>query len=237
MRSDDLVPLLAPAPGPAVGYRQGLIVTWNPDTAENTVLVGRSLMTNLPILNTSEAAILAAGDVVGILTAGRTWGILGRFTIPGTPEAVTALSSLRTASETITSLEGITSTSFVASGGPTVDIAVGASGRLLVLVSADISTQRSAVAAGNTAIPHGEMGFTLSGANTLAAATSRALVVSGNMLTSSGTITFGTSGAATRAVLLTGLAPGLTTVTAAYRLGGNATQTNISQRNITAMAL
>ncbi|HEY3484350.1 MAG TPA: hypothetical protein VGK49_03150, partial [Ilumatobacteraceae bacterium] len=114
MRSDDLVPLLAQSPGPAVGFRQGVIVTWDQETAENTVLVGRSIMTNLPILNTSEAAILAEGDVVGILVAGATWGILGRFTIPGTPEAVSALSSLRTESDSVPDFEALTSLSFTA---------------------------------------------------------------------------------------------------------------------------
>lgn len=241
MRSHDLVPLIAPVTkkGGGVSARSGLIVTWDQETAANTVLVGNSLMENLTILNTSEAAILTAGDVVTILTFGYTWGIMGRYTIPGTPEAVSALSSLRTQSASEDSIDSFTSTSFTAAPsnpGPEVEIAVGPTGRLLILLSAEISGQ-SDDTAGSTAICGGAMGFALSGANTLAASRARAVVASNNETVTSSDNTVGVTDAATRTVLLDGLNPGLTTVTSMYALVGDGTQVNINNRNITAIAI
>ena len=170
MRSDDLVPLLKESPGPAVGFRQGFIVTWNRETAENTVVVGRSLMTNLPILNTSEAAILAAGDVVGILTAGQTWGILGRFTIPGTPEAVTGIKAITdrivAASDPFEGTRNSTSYGDLTGVGvgPEVTVTVGPSGRALVFWSCDVL--REDVFQTHSS---GDVSVALSGANTIAA--------------------------------------------------------------------
>ncbi|BAL85458.1 hypothetical protein AMIS_2380 [Actinoplanes missouriensis 431] len=237
MADDELVELLRPPDaGPGVQFRQGVVMSWNQETAENLVAVDETVMANLSILNTSEAAILNIGDVVSILVSGNTWGILGRFTIPGSPEAVSALSSLRTQSASVTGLESFTSTSFKAGSGPVVSIVVGKSGRLMVFLAAEISAQGTTAAA-NTIIAGGDMGFALSGANTLGAASSRAYVVSGNILVSSSAVTFGTTGAAGRLVLLEGLTPGLTTITAMYRRRGGAVQANFENRNITAMAL
>lgn len=85
MRSDDLAPTIAPQPGPAIGFRQGTIDTYNAATGENTVIVGDALLVDLPIIGLAEARVLAAGDSVAILTVGsstRTWGILGRIVVP-----------------------------------------------------------------------------------------------------------------------------------------------------------
>lgn len=176
MRSDDLVPLLAPSPGPAVGFRQGVIVSWNPDNAENTVFVGGSLIENLAILNTSEASLLSVGDVVGILTAGPTWAILGRFTYPGTPEAVSSIQSITnriqaakvfgTGTRNSTDWGDLTGTDV----GPSVTIRVGSSGRALVFWSAEIG-QTGTWNVKDT--PH--VGVEISGASTVAAADGAAL--------------------------------------------------------------
>jgi hypothetical protein len=143
-RSDDLAPLLAASPGPAVGYRQGVIVTWDPDTAENTVSVGGALLENLNVLNTSEAAILAAGDVVGILTLPGTWAIIGRLTIPGTPEAVSSIQAITNRIKASAD-SGVGTRNSTAWGdltgaevGPSVEIRIGSSGRALVFWGAEI---------------------------------------------------------------------------------------------------
>jgi hypothetical protein len=176
MRSDDLVPLLADPRNTAVGFRQGVIIAWDPDTAENQVLVGDALMTNLPILNTSEAAILAAGDVVGILTAGRTWGILGRFTIPGTPEAVTGIQSITNRIQATADASGGTRNSttygdLTGSGvGPAVTIRIGSSGRALVFWSCELGQTGVLMTDLN---PH--VGIDVSGASTIAANAENAL--------------------------------------------------------------
>lgn len=240
MRSDDLVPLLAPAPGPAVGFRQGVIVTWDQATAANTVRVGNSLLTDLPILNTSEAAILQAGDVVGILTAGRTWGILGRFTIPGTPEAASALSALRTASDSVTTSETTASSTFddLATPGPAATLAVGASGRVLVTLSATLEYEAPRGAGLDSG--GGMMGFEVSGANTLVPFLSRALI--GRIEYSSSQVpTFDTDLraqlSASRVVLLEGLNPGETTFTAQYAQTGSGGSVEFSNRVIAVQAI
>lgn len=244
LRSNDPLKFLAPDPaasGRNVSWRKGVIVTWDRDTAENTVLINGALVENVPILNTSEAAILAAGDVVGLISFGSTWGILGRFTIPGSPEAVTALSSLRTASTTVTAQDTITSTTYVdavTNPGPVVDIAVGPSGRLLVLVSANLYSAVT-IAAGVQGKVDAAMSFALSGANTLAASTLRAVTLAATATINSSAATLDLQGAVTKTVLIEGLNPGLTTITAKYRKGtaSTPTQAQFFDRNITAMAL
>jgi hypothetical protein len=83
---DDLVGLFAPASGPGVGFRQGQIVAWNPQTGENVVNVGGTELSNLAILNTGEAIALKVGHVVGLLTMSGSWFIIGRITVPGDPD-------------------------------------------------------------------------------------------------------------------------------------------------------
>jgi hypothetical protein len=174
MRSDDLVPLLVPKrgvpSGPQVGFRQGVILSWNTDTAENTVLVAGAVMENLPILNTSEASLLTAGDVVGVLTAGPTWAIMGRYTIPGSPEAVSSIKAItnrivvdsngESGSRDSTVFGDLTGTAV----GPAVTATVGPSGRVMVFWAAELG-QTGAYMVKNT--PH--VGVQLSGANTQAA--------------------------------------------------------------------
>jgi hypothetical protein len=243
LRSNDMLKILKPDPaasGRNVAWRKGVIVTWNRDTAENTVLINGVLVENVPILNTSEAAILAAGDVVGLISFGSTWGILGRFTIPGSPEAVTALSSLRIASDTITGIDTITSTTYTdatTNPGPVMNIVVGPSGRLLVLVSANLESNATGTA-GNTYKVDAAMSFKMTGANTAAASTLRALTLLGDVTITSSASTFLLAGALTKAVLVSGLNPGLTTLTAQYRKGTAATPTSARffDRNLTAMA-
>lgn len=143
MRSDDLVPLLAPPVAKGISYRQGVVVSWNQDTAENTVMVGASLLTNLPVLNSTEANLLVPGDVVGILVSGATWAILGRLIIPGTSEAATAIQSItnriQAASDFTSGTRNSTAWGDLAGTnvGPAVTIRIGSSGRALVLWSAE----------------------------------------------------------------------------------------------------
>ena len=238
MRSSDLAPMLADPRNAALGFRQGVIVSWNPNTAENTVLVGNALLENLPILNTSEASILAEGDVVGVLTAGRTWGILGRFTIPGTPEAASALSSLRTQSANVDTVETTTNASYVdlATGGPAVTINVGPSGRALVIVSARITAEAPRGSTLNTGGAF--MSYAVSGANTSAAADiySASQEIQYDNVSASFITTLRVFGGVSRATLRTGLTPGSTTFTAKYRRDTAGTAT-FEYRNITVMAL
>lgn len=178
MRGDDLVPLIlgaaAPTGGSGVGFRQGVVQQWNQATAENVIDVGGAAMTNLPILNTSEAAMLAAGDVVGILTAGPSWWILGRLTIPGTPAAASALSAVSSgiAAGIVSTQETTTSTTYgdLATVGPSATVTIRPTGKALVI----ITCQLGFVTVGNQ--EHGQsVSFVASGANTLATSPERSI--------------------------------------------------------------
>lgn len=135
MRGDDLVPLLIPPPSTGLGFRQGVVLTWNRDTAENTIQVGGSIVADVPILNTAEALLLSPGAVVSILTYGSSWFILGRITIPGTPEAAATLGAgLKVAS--VIGNTPVSNASFALNGGPTVSTQVLPTGRVFVLYGA-----------------------------------------------------------------------------------------------------
>ncbi|MCM4080404.1 hypothetical protein [Paractinoplanes hotanensis] len=82
MRSDDLVPLVVPSSAPVLGYRKGVVIAWDGVTFANTVQVGSTVLTNLPVLNLADSADIVPGDSVGILTFGSSWAVLGRFTVP-----------------------------------------------------------------------------------------------------------------------------------------------------------
>ena len=239
-RSDDLVPLLAAKPAAGVGFRQGVVLTWDQTTAENTVSVGGAVLTNVPVLNTSEAVSLTAGAVVGLLTSGPSWFILGRITIPGTPEAASALAIGRTTSAQVGTAQATASGSYtdLATAGPEVEATIGPSGKCLVIVSTEIrvlAPRGSAIATGG-----GLMSFAMSGANVAAAIDARAAEAqirydsSPNNTTLSIDVESGTS----RVTLLTGLDPGATTFTAKYAavVAGSGTAT-FANRNLTVIPL
>lgn len=180
MRSDDLAPLLGPTPPPAgnVTFRQGVVRTWNPFTAENTVEVGGSLLSNLPtIASSGEVLAMQAGDVVGIQVVGNgatsTMYIIGRITHPGTVQAASFMDlfGLVSASETT---QGAALTSFSVAGlgdleppatpGPSVTVTVGQTGRVLVLIAVEIVSWR-----GTVGFVGGSAGVTVSGANNILA--------------------------------------------------------------------
>jgi hypothetical protein len=198
-------------PALPMSYRRGVIVAWDTATAANTVIVDGAQFTDLPILNTSEALLLRAGDVVGIVDVGTSWAILGRFTIPGTADAASALrilGSIPMVAATVDASESTSSVAFtdLATVGPTVTVDVPDSGNVLVLLTASLAYSG----------PNGiAMGYDVSGANTIAASVNQALL---NQVASGAT-----NLRATHAVLLQDLFPGSTTFTAKYvALGGTA---------------
>jgi hypothetical protein len=146
MRSDDLVPVLAPAKPQGLGSRQGVVVSWNQFTAENVVQVGGSLFEDLPCLNTSEASLLTAGDVVVVITLGSSWAVLGRLVIPGSPEAVTSIQSITNrihvqgdaSSGTRSPGGGFGDLAGGTAVGPQITVTVGPSGRVLAFWSCDL---------------------------------------------------------------------------------------------------
>lgn len=107
----------------------------------------------------------------------------------------------------------------LATVGPTVSLAVPASGAVLVSISADISTDSDLVA--------GSVGVELSGANVLAPADDTALKLSGNFSRYRASSVF----------VMTGLTPGLTTFELKYRsnVPGNITIFDARQLSVVAL--
>lgn len=234
MRSDDLAQLFARPPGGVaqpMGYRQGLVVAWDPVTLENRIRVGGAELPNLPVLGVAEAATVKVGSVVGLADVGNTLAIIGRFVVPGSAGATEALTQLgdKIASATVATQEaandGAGAFQDLATVGPTVTINVGASGKLLVIMSCvtgDDATGQNG----------GYMSFTLSGANTLAASSARSAQILVLITPNSDSV----RGTITGQALLTGLNPGATEVKSKYAWG-TAVGALFEQRIITAFAL
>jgi hypothetical protein len=232
-RSSDLVPYLQTpgGRGDPISFRQGEVVTWDQETAENVIKVGDGLFENLPCLNTSEASLLIPGDVVGILVAGSTWAVMGRLIIPGSPEAASSIRSItnriQAAEDPFAGTRNSTAWGDLTGVGvgPSVTLKVGSSGRALCFWSCELGQTLSTSSGGvlvwetkNT--PH--VGVAVSGASTIAANDLNALNVN---------IEFPAVGQPNAAQalfwlqgsmmhLFTGLTPGITTFTMKYRHDG-----------------
>lgn len=160
--SDDLVPLFDAGKGSAVGFRQGVVMTWDPLNAANSVFVAGATLTDLPILNTNEALLLQPGSVVGILTAGSSWFILGRITTPRTPEAASALQMVSGGVKAAQKLGTVntSSTAWQSLTGPVVETTIGSSGKALIIVGASLNYGTT----NSTNTEGGQVGCAVSGA-------------------------------------------------------------------------
>lgn len=134
---DDLTMLFDPPP-PGLGFKQGVILTWNNANAANTVQVDGAILTDLPILNTSEALLLTPGSVVGILTTASSWFILGRITIPGSTDAVATLGSGIRIANVVGNLN-VTNDTYALNGGPSITTTILPTGKAMVTASAGMN--------------------------------------------------------------------------------------------------
>jgi hypothetical protein len=212
MTYPDIASLFSPPPkGPSqdLRYRQGRVVAWNPLTAQNIIEVGGTELVDLPILNTTEALIIAPGDTVGLAVIGteggaRTMAILGRWTIPNTPGAASALSAVGIYTAEIAATETTTSVAYtdLATVGPVVaNIPVGGSGRCLVFFSAVLNP---------TTNDGASMSCDVAGATTVAAPAGQPL---SRLQADASQLSF----MATRVSVISGLNLGYHTFTAKYR--------------------
>jgi hypothetical protein len=231
-------PLLISAPNTPslpVSYRQGVILTWNTATLENTVRVGGPggpVFENLPVLGVAETATYQPGDVVGLINLGWTLAIIGQLVIPGSPQALSALSFLSSrifVGEQLGS-DSTSSSTFtdLASGvGPIVpDVLIGPSGRAVVIASCLFNYGAVNNDSG------GVMGYIIEGATTVAANDSQGPF---SYTQSSADYTIIDSKSLARVV--SNLNPGLHTFTAKYRAPFSGTVCNFSDRVIVVIAL
>jgi hypothetical protein len=248
LASDDpLADLFAPAPAgqaQAMTYRQGRLLTFNPVTLENTVLVGGSTLTNLPLLGVAEAASLGAGSIVGVVCVasdgGQTWAIIGRFVTPNTPDATDALTQVGQGIVTgfVAATESTTSVPFtdLATVGPAATVSIRTSGKALVFLGATIAVGGGVGGAAAGALWGAFVNFAAAGANTIAAGTPGGLGYSMAGVAGGGPTT---EFSIARMLPLSGLNPGPTTFTAKYAIGvGNPGETaSFRNRSIAVFAL
>lgn len=216
----------APArPSFDVRYRQGVILTWNPSTLENTIDVDGVPLVDLPVLGSAEAATFEVGDVVGLHLMlpdhrrGATWAIVGKFVIPNTADAFTALSFLSSTiyADEVDTLESSSSTSYtdLATLGPSVsDVLVGPSGRVLVTVSCTFEVQH-VVGDLQPAIVY--MSFVGNGPTTVNASDINSVSLGCNMQATVGNHVI-VYGRFSKESLIDGLTAGLYSFTAKYRV-------------------
>lgn len=242
--SDDLSELFAPPPASPsleMRYRQGRVLTFDQVTLENTVDVGGTTMTNLPLLGVGESTLLAPGAIVGItsvqsLRGTATWAILGRMVEPNTADAFNAISLLSSwvSAASIQTQETTNNTSYtdLTTPGPTVTVTVRHTGRILIMLSSQIQFIDADPLDG----AGGRVTVEMSGANTLSAATAEGPIRITNFLAHNlgGSDTL--QGTYTQTVLYEGLNPGPTTITMKYA-ANVAENTDFGRRTLTVISL
>jgi len=245
--ADDLERLFAPplaSPSQDMRYRQGVILAFNQITLQNTVQVGGSQFTDLPILGVGESTLLAPGAVVGVISVlsergVATWAIVGRMVIPNTTDAFNAISLLSSSIVTaaIETQESTSTSSYVdlTTVGPSVTVTVKQTGRILLILSCQIQWIDGDPADGRG----GEVTVDMTGANVIGTATNEGPI----RLTNFNGVNAGTSmslqGTYTQAVVVSGLNAGATTIKMMYkaRPAGEATTVDFGRRSITVITL
>ena len=104
MLSDDLSSLFGPTPSgaqAAAQFRQGIIKTFSTVDGSNTVIVGTSILTNVPMLLTGAEVNYLAGDPVILMILGNTYMLLGKVAMVGSSQFASAsVSSASTSAST-----------------------------------------------------------------------------------------------------------------------------------------
>jgi hypothetical protein len=225
-------------------YRQGIITAWNPATLANRVRVDGPTgpeFENLPVLGVAEAATYKVGAVVGIHVVSDSWAIVGRYVIPGTTQATDALAGLsqRFYTDFVVTGESCTSTTYtdLATVGPRVTIPVGASGRILIIATAQIQW---GTVPGATTNNEGRFNVAFSGANSRTPndANDPLVGIKQVILSTVGNNNPSEIQATTAQAVFTGLTPGDTTITMKYRnTYGGTNSSEFFRRVLTAIAL
>lgn len=180
--------------------RQGTLLSWDPSTGNNTVLVAGQTFTDLPVLAAGSVA-MAPGDIVALQRYGNSYFILGAIRNAGT-------GSLQTRGAVVNALASTSSTSFVdlSPAGPTVaDVYIGSTQQCAVLLYASVVA---------TAADFAQISFEVSGASSIPASNTRQ-----GFLGSDNGGPANVHGSASGFILLTtneGLNKGLNTFTAKY---------------------
>lgn len=244
--SDDLTPQLAQQATGAMRHGTGTLLSFNPDTFDNSVEFRGVVLRNLPVLSGTDALSWRPGDVVALDrwdATGRqgaaSYAIKGRYIVPGTGASERAVAFLRGELARQITLEvfgaaihaqGENVVSIVDSlawgdpstgpAGPEItNIDIGATGRCLVFISVQFRNLFIDVD-GSGEI---QMSVEVSGATSRAAGAEGVL----SQGRSFGSANFEPSGGVGRAFLVDGLNPGSHTFATKFQVTDDATQASI----------
>lgn len=157
-----LLDLFAPV-DQGVGFRQGTVTAWDSDTGENTIEVAGGILTNVAILNTSEAIALQAGHTVGLLTFNGSWFILGRITKPTDPDFASASTAFQTVAAQTSNFAVPVGPSFTEIVSTSLDVPAWAD-EALVTVSVSMSLLQDTVVGGDFGYMYAAISGVTSGA-------------------------------------------------------------------------
>lgn len=212
-RSSDIAPYLVHKEDESA-FHQGVVLTWDSLTGQNTVDVAGGILTDVAVLSTGDSIMLAAGDNVFLIRFKSTFFILGRIS----PAGSGAL-GIRSAASPATGFTNSTTYGDLSIGaGPSLSsVFIPTTRRCLVLVCTAIYANVN---------DDGAAHFSVSGASTITPPTGGSAFSEGAFMGGFGGTT-ATEGTATRTFLLTsadGLNTGLHTFTMKYlsRAGGDA---------------
>lgn len=207
----------SPSSGPRTGrsgdapFLQGIVEAWDATAGTNIVRVRGSACDNLQSLLGPEAGLIRAGDSVIVIQLSNTYAVLGRVEPPGVaPRAFGIVTDREPTQEDWNTSTG---PNFITlPGGPSVSVYIGSSRRCRVDLSAYMSAYEGDVF----------VGFTVSGASTIAADYMKALALGANQVPGADPVSV--YGSSTRAVYLSaadGLNEGINVFTMVYRMGLN----------------
>ncbi len=195
---------------PGIDLRQGVVVAVNNAAGTVDVALGGDTAVIPGVKHTSNYRP-TINDTVQVIVKGGDLYCIDRLSNDG-PSVISGA-----ASANVFTVQSRTSTSYgdLATVGPSMQVNISPSGRLLV----QVSTRIECIVDGSDAAG-GAMGVALTGANVASPADNEAVIgfldlVCGVAIAGNSTI------CASMATLLTGLNPGLTTVTAKYRSAGS----------------
>lgn len=198
--ASDLAPLLTGGDPPDVGFRQGILASYNTSTGTNTVLIAGQMFEDLPMLASGTLA-MAPGDQIALLRFGSTYFILGVIRAAG-------VGTLATRAATVAAQQSTSSATYIdlATVGPTLtDVYIGPSRQCLVLLNASAGILNGVAA----------MDFEVSGASSISPssnATNAAFIG----VTTEGAQAIASVSSGTLLTAASGLNEGLNTFTAKY---------------------
>jgi hypothetical protein len=218
VRSDDPSTMFIPpaSSSSSVGWRTGVIESWDELTGLNSVRVEGQSLPNLRVLSTGLVTPFQIGDVVGIEVIGTQYFILGRIRAPGAGAAERIASSRIQVQNNNVPPQAFGD---LPNHGPEVTMFIGSARRVLVVHSCEMGVNQSS----------GYQGVQVTGASNIAVET--AITDAFLAFVGSGANIFQSVTATTVVTAANGLKQGVNTFTCKYKVTVSGTGTGVDFNN------